>query len=443
MAGKNNPEKKDNKKFDSWDLEKTGPQTALEKAQDLAWQAMDAATRKESIALAREALKISPDCADAYTIMAQEYAVSYDEALYYYQAGVAAGKRALGEDFKKFKGLFWGELTTRPYMRAVAGLAECLWKIGKQQESIDHLQDLLKLNPDDNQGNRYTLAAHLLEIGKIEDLKKLLTRYREGTAAWIFTKALLIFMDKGDTPEARQALASAARYNPYVIPYLSGRKKIPAGLPDYVGFGDNNEAVSYAAAFKPGWLKVAGALEWLNTCFPPKLRKTNPEPDIKGIPDVFLKAFDQDKEKGTARDTAGDIYLLKVGIKYEPSIWRKIEIKGSQSLQSLQKAIVKAFGLDDNQPYTIFVEDKALDSTAAFGPPYAKSGAHNSARTRIDSLGLKVKSKFLYVHGYGDNWEYPITVLAVHTELVGGKYPRVVESKGEPPSEYPDEEDLE
>jgi hypothetical protein len=48
-----------------------------------------------------------------------------------------------------------------------------------------------------------------------------------------------------------------------VTAYLSGRKRLPARLPDYVGFGDPSEAIDYAVGAKAQWESVPGALDWL------------------------------------------------------------------------------------------------------------------------------------------------------------------------------------
>jgi len=59
-------------------------------------------------------------------------------------------------------------------MRARAGLAQCLWELGKHKEAIEHYRDMLRLNPGDNQGIRYILAMCLIELGEIKALQELL-----------------------------------------------------------------------------------------------------------------------------------------------------------------------------------------------------------------------------------------------------------------------------
>ncbi|MEW5995961.1 MAG: hypothetical protein AB1744_16415, partial [Candidatus Zixiibacteriota bacterium] len=146
-------------------------QTPVDQAQDIMYQAWDAAEPKRRVKLACKALEISEDCADAYVLLAEETATSLPEAIDLYRKGVEAGERAIGREmFEEGIGHFWGILKTRPYMRARCGLAQCLWGTGQQMEAIEHYQEMLRLNPNDNQGIRYLLAACLLELDRDDDL---------------------------------------------------------------------------------------------------------------------------------------------------------------------------------------------------------------------------------------------------------------------------------
>ena len=238
--------------------------TPLQQAQGLMYQAWDA-SGLQRVKLARKALTISPNCADAYVLLAEETAKNAQEAKSLYEQGVQAGERALGQQtFEEEVGYFWGLLETRPYMRARAGLAWCLWVIGDQQQAIDHYQEMLRLNPGDNQGLRYLLANCLLESGGDETLQRLLEQYEDdASATWLYTRALLLFRQQGASEAATDQLHEAIGYNPFVPPYLSGKKRLPKWLPPYMGFGDENEAIHYAADAKSIWRKTKGALSWL------------------------------------------------------------------------------------------------------------------------------------------------------------------------------------
>jgi tetratricopeptide (TPR) repeat protein len=241
--------------------------STVEQAQDVMYSAWDAGTRTEAIALAREALAISRDCADAYNLLAEESARSLEEAVDLYREGVAAGERALGRDmFEDAVGHFWGLVETRPYMRARIGLALHLWSLGQQDEAVDHARELLRLNPNDNQGVRYTLAGWLMELARHEELERLLRDYEEDAmAAWCYARALLTFRTTGDSEDAREQLGRAVETNPHVPAFLLGKRKLPKRLPDYIGIGDEREAMSVTDQFGMCWSITPGALEWLRT----------------------------------------------------------------------------------------------------------------------------------------------------------------------------------
>jgi tetratricopeptide (TPR) repeat protein len=242
------------------------PTTPLERAQELIYEAFDTDDPQRRVDLAAEALEISEDCADAYVVLAEETAEDAGEARELYEAGVRAGERALGDEiFTEEADNFWGILETRPYMRALEGLASSLWVLGEREQALAHYLRLLELNPNDNQGVRYELAGCLLEEGLDEELGELLGQYEEEASAyWLYTRALWRFRTEGAAERATTELKEAIGANPYVPLYLLGRKNLLAqGLPELIGLGDESEAVSYVARALPEWLKTPGAVEWL------------------------------------------------------------------------------------------------------------------------------------------------------------------------------------
>jgi hypothetical protein len=254
----------------------------LDRAQQLMYQAWDETNPGKRLTLAHEALATSPDCADAYVLLAEEEADSVGRALELYQQGVAAGERAFGpEYFEENAGMFWGILETRPYMRAREGLASSLWHLNRKDEAIDHYFEMLRLNANDNQGVRYLLTDLLLLTNRYDDLAGLLKRYAgEASAVWLYTRALLNFHSEGKSAKADKALSAALKQNRHVPDYLLGKKRIPNRLPDYMGLGDDDEAVHYAASHLNYWRREPGAVEWLSETLkaPVVPKKTKPTP---------------------------------------------------------------------------------------------------------------------------------------------------------------------
>ena len=238
---------------------------AIEKTQDLVYDAWERATARSRIALARKALGISPLCADAYSLLAEE-ARSVEEARDLYAKGVEAGELALGrKGFEKYAGHFWGFLETRPYMRARAGLAGAVLKLGEDDAAISHYRDMLKLNPGDNQGIRYVLMGCLLLRGDEAALKELLAAYEdEGSAHWLYTRALLAFREGGVSKnKVVTLLKNALSANKHVPAILAGTASPVISDGDYITVGGPDEATAYVAECGPAWHGTPGAVEWL------------------------------------------------------------------------------------------------------------------------------------------------------------------------------------
>ncbi len=241
--------------------------TPLEQAQDLVYQAFEARGRKQ-IQLVRKALQICPDCADAYVLLAERCSDA-EKACNFYMEGVDAGKRALGTQFfDEEAGHFWGILQTRPYMRARFGLAQCLEELGNLDEAVGHYRELLRLNPNDNQGVRDILLPCLLKVNADNEAAELLKQYKEDKflAIWCYTRALLTFRQKGHTATARNHLKKAIGVNRYVPKYLLGYEEMPELLPSSYSPGSEEEAVICAELLVDVWEETEDAMEWLDEC---------------------------------------------------------------------------------------------------------------------------------------------------------------------------------
>lgn len=245
------------KKFD--DLV-TQPETPLERAQEICYQAFDTHGRRR-VQLAREAIEICPDCADAYVILAEQSG-SLEAEHDYYAKGVAAGERALGEEaFEEHAGHFWGVTSTRPYMRAHLGLAQCLESLGRIDEAVDHYQEMLRLNPGDNQGVRYLLMPRLLQLGRDVEAARLLKESDEKSANWAYARALLAYRLSGRSAAARRELREAFRTNPHVPQMLVEDGPLP--MPPHYSPGSPEEAIVCVHELAGAFVDTEGALDWL------------------------------------------------------------------------------------------------------------------------------------------------------------------------------------
>lgn len=242
---------------------RAAPETPLREAQALVYQAFARPDPAERVRMAGQALAISPDCADAHVLLA-EHVGSAREALEEYWLAVAAGERALGpETFREEVGHFWRVLETRPYMRAREGLAHALWAAARGDEAIEHLTEMIRLNPDDNQGVRFTLASWLLTLGRDEEVVRLLEGYPD--AAWNswLTRGLIAFRAHGDAPEGRRLLRIGHQSNPFILPWLLGDEPFPEERPGGYTARSPEEAYFYVEASRCAWRSTPGAIAWL------------------------------------------------------------------------------------------------------------------------------------------------------------------------------------
>lgn len=243
-------------------LPKKAARSKKEQAQELIYDAFET-EGPQRYKLAKDALQLDRNCVDAYNILAEQ-ATSLEEAVVMYGEGVKAGESALGKAFfKENKEHFWGLIETRPYMRAKINYAESLHKLGSVSEAINQYEEILKLNPLDSQGVRYSLFPVYLEQSDMQKAEKILKQFEEGGAHGIYNKLLLELLKNGFTPKATQLLKVAKKENKYVPALLTGKKRLPKQLPDYYGVGDENEAVIYTDEHLHLWKKVKGLKEWL------------------------------------------------------------------------------------------------------------------------------------------------------------------------------------
>ena len=251
----------------------TSRRSSLERAQDLAWKAYDTSDPERQIFFAEKALELSADCTDAYVILAR-FVRNPMQALDLLEHGLAAAERTLGPDkLEKSVGHFWHIVESRPYMRARLAVAECEWSLGRPDNAIAHLFDMLRLNPSDNQGIRYLLTAHLLEMGLDADFDRLIEKYDESSTFLRFSKVLREFRRSGDSLPARKLLTLARAANKHVLPQMLNAGPPPEELPEEYSPGNANEAILYVADFGGGWKQTPGALTWLRQTADSETRK--------------------------------------------------------------------------------------------------------------------------------------------------------------------------
>jgi len=244
-------------------LAKRKTKTKDEEAFDLVASACDESPEK-GLEMVKKALEIDPDCADAYLFLANK-TKDIDEAIELSKKAMTGARKKLGEDvFKNDVGHFWGIVETRPYMRAKAGYAELLQLKKNYDAAVKEYQELLELNPNDNQGNRDMLSCLLLQINRWRDYEQLYQKYPdEFSTLWLYNRALFLYIRYGGIPRTIEALNQAIECNPHVLDILTGKKEPKLSESDYYTVGSFEEASFYFSLTCNIWVKHPKAFRWM------------------------------------------------------------------------------------------------------------------------------------------------------------------------------------
>jgi hypothetical protein len=235
----------------------------LERSDDLMYEAYDCEPAT-GIRLAKEALVLNPENIRSITYLGEQEKNVETACKLFKQALDIGAKRFGGNFLKENKGHFWLIQETRPYMTAKLNYATCLSALDRTGEAIKEYYEMLKLNPGDNQGVRYTLGSLLLYDKKYAAFHELYDKYRdEESASWYFNYALYLFATEGPTGKSNRALFKANKANKHIIPYLTANKKIESQTDGYYSPGDEREAVYYLMDNFRSWKECPGTIDWL------------------------------------------------------------------------------------------------------------------------------------------------------------------------------------
>lgn len=232
------------------------------------WEALACDPRQAKKCFER-ALKLDPDLADAYNGLA-EIAITRGNsrvAEEYYRKAYEKARVNLGtEDVKAYS--WWGELETRPYMRARQGLGLLLVEMKRFDEAIFEFKELLRRNPNDNQGVRYLVAPiYLLKNDlkvALEEFKSYRRHYSKDIPDphFLFNWALALFLD-GQYEESAIKFRLAIFENPYLIPLVLGEE------PDILPIWHSNNlmnldyAYDYFQSYGELWIGKKDAFQFI------------------------------------------------------------------------------------------------------------------------------------------------------------------------------------
>ena len=132
-----------------------GMDDPVEAAQELAFQSMEEDNDRKALDLARKALSLAPDCVDARVVEIQITVDDADKRVNACKNLLAQAREKMGREFfEENRGHFWGVVTTRPYMRALEYLTHLLMSLKRYGEAGSVMEEMIDLNPNDNQDRK-------------------------------------------------------------------------------------------------------------------------------------------------------------------------------------------------------------------------------------------------------------------------------------------------
>ncbi len=146
------------------------------------------------------------------------------------------------------------------------------------------------------------------------------------------------------------------------------------------------------------------------------------------------------------------VYGFVVKLKWDKHIRRVIEIQSEQTLADLQAAIQQSIGWNNDHLYTFYMNGDEHDRRFAITTPDYDEWADADVdylppanEITIGGLGLNIGDSFLYLFDYGDSHLFTIqlgaTTVMPLEKLQSRTYPRLIDSRGEAPPQYPEWDD--
>ncbi|MEJ7591611.1 MAG: hypothetical protein WKF77_08690 [Planctomycetaceae bacterium] len=128
------------------------------------------------------------------------------------------------------------------------------------------MQDMLRLNPNDNQGIRWLLLEWYCNMNWLDKAWQVLEEYPdEDTPFMVLTRVCLEFQKSGPSDALESILQEQMELNPRIAPKLLDQDEVSPFSVQSFSAGDEDEADAYSQSFRSLWKATPGALPWLSS----------------------------------------------------------------------------------------------------------------------------------------------------------------------------------
>jgi len=189
-----------------------------------------------------------------------------EEAYRLWGQTVAMGLDCLPEEFEMGQDLLpWIILENRPFLRAFHALGLAYLERGRIGDALEIFENILAMNPGDNQGVRALVVDCHFRQGHPERVLETCGRYPgDGMEQLMYGRALALYQLRRQV-EADEALAEAVQWLPLVARELAKKRHPrPWGLdPARITVGGADQAYYYWEDQGQHWKNTPGAITWV------------------------------------------------------------------------------------------------------------------------------------------------------------------------------------
>jgi tetratricopeptide (TPR) repeat protein len=219
-------------------------------------------------ALFRRLVSEYPEFVDAYHHLAMlvEGDGRRDDAFRIWESTVDLALSCFPSDFYFGRDkLAWHFLENRPFLRAYHGLGLSYLRRDQLGEALLIFNNLLDVNPDDNQGVRALAIDVCFRVRRPFDALSICARYPDDTIDAVLYGRVLAWYQLGHMDQATEALEKAHKWLPLIAQELvKTRHTPPRNLrPDRVTVGGPDEAYVYWQDQGEFWKSTPGAIAFV------------------------------------------------------------------------------------------------------------------------------------------------------------------------------------
>lgn len=159
----------------------------------------------------------------------------------------------------------WLILENRPFLRVYHYYGLKLFRLGETEKALCVFNNILDMNPNDNQGVRSLVINCYLTLKRPLDVLRIVESYKDDTSAEVLYGKVLALFQLERLKEAGKALDDAVKFLPRVATELAKKQhRKPKGMSmGLIACGGADEAYYYWKENGNHWKNTFGAIEFI------------------------------------------------------------------------------------------------------------------------------------------------------------------------------------